>query len=201
MPWVEACCITMIANPAKFRETVSLFLFLTVYSCYSCAVSWNPTRCPRPSSVWCPARRTYRSTAASHRPVPKVRDTNNVVLRATLLKKPCRNAPNADVDNGGAEPKDVGVGIFRPPRRLVRSTVVHIGISRSFFYSVQYSTVAPHYIVDLCFTGAAGWGSQVWWKRLGFISSAIEACPQQCFSRLRFHSSISCRLGFRIAVL
>ncbi len=23
--------------------------------------------------------------------------------------------PNSDVDNGGAEPKDVGVGIFRPP--------------------------------------------------------------------------------------
>jgi hypothetical protein len=30
----------------------------------------------------------------------------------------------------------VGVGIFRPPRRLVRATVVHNGISRSFFYSV-----------------------------------------------------------------
>ncbi len=26
-----------------------------------------------------------------------------------------------------------------PPRRLVRATDVHIGISRSFFYSVQYS--------------------------------------------------------------
>jgi hypothetical protein len=54
----------------------------------------------------------------------------------TLIKKPCRNAPNSDVDNGGVEPKDVGVGIFRPPRGLVRATVVHIGISRSFFYSV-----------------------------------------------------------------
>ncbi len=50
-----------------------------------------------------------------------------------LLKKPCRNAPNSDADNGGAEPNDVGVGIFRPPRRLVRATVVHIRISRSFF--------------------------------------------------------------------
>ncbi len=38
--------------------------------------------------------------------------------------------------NGGAEPKDVGVGIFLPPRRLVRATVVHVGISGSFFYSV-----------------------------------------------------------------
>ncbi len=56
--------------------------------------------------------------------------------RYTLLKKPCRNAPNSDADNGGAEPNDVGVGIFRPPTRLVRATVVHIGISRSFFYSV-----------------------------------------------------------------
>ncbi len=44
-------------------------------------------------------------------------------------KKPCRNAPNSDADNGGAEPKDVEVGIFRPPRRLVRATVVHIGIT------------------------------------------------------------------------
>ncbi len=57
------------------------------------------------------------------------------------IKKPCRNAPNSDVDNGGAEPNDVGVGILRPPRRLVRATVVHIGISRSFFtvYSIQYN--------------------------------------------------------------
>ncbi len=53
------------------------------------------------------------------------------------VKKPCRNPPNSDVDNGGAEPNDVGVGIFRPSRRLVRATVVHVGISRSFFYSVQ----------------------------------------------------------------
>jgi hypothetical protein len=52
------------------------------------------------------------------------------------VKKSCRNAPNSDVDNGGAEPKDVGVGIFLPPRRLVRATVVHVGISGSFFYSV-----------------------------------------------------------------
>ncbi len=55
------------------------------------------------------------------------------------VKKPCRNAPNPDVDNGGAEPNDVGVGIFRPPRRLVRATDVDIGISRSFFYSVAES--------------------------------------------------------------
>ncbi len=34
------------------------------------------------------------------------------------VKKPCRNAPTSDADNGGAEPNDVGVGIFRPPRRL-----------------------------------------------------------------------------------
>ncbi len=52
------------------------------------------------------------------------------------VKKPCRNAPNSDADNGGAEPNDVGVGIFRPPRCLVRANVVHIGISLSFFYSV-----------------------------------------------------------------
>ncbi len=55
---------------------------------------------------------------------------------STLWKKPCPYAPNSDVDNGGAEPNDMGIGIFRPPRRLVRATVVHIGISRSFFYSV-----------------------------------------------------------------
>ncbi len=54
------------------------------------------------------------------------------------VRKTCRNTPNSDVDNGGAEPKDVGVGIFRPPHRLVRATVVHIGISRSFF-TVQCS--------------------------------------------------------------
>jgi hypothetical protein len=48
------------------------------------------------------------------------------------------NAPNSDVDNGGAEPKDVGVGNFRHPRHLVRATDVHIGISRSFFNSVLY---------------------------------------------------------------
>ncbi len=62
----------------------------------------------------------------------------NYVLYVCLftVKKPCRNAPNSDVDNGGAEPNDVRVGIFRPPRRFVRATVVHIGISRSFFYSV-----------------------------------------------------------------
>jgi hypothetical protein len=40
-------------------------------------------------------------------------------------QKQCRNSPNSDVDNGGAEPKNVGVGIFRPPRRLVSATVVH----------------------------------------------------------------------------
>jgi hypothetical protein len=59
-----------------------------------------------------------------------------VMTVTALLKKPCRNAPNSDADNGGAEPSDVGVGIFQPPRRLVRATGVHIGISRSFFYSV-----------------------------------------------------------------
>ncbi len=52
------------------------------------------------------------------------------------VKKPCRNAPNSDVDNGGAEPNDVRLGIFRPPRRLVRATVVYMGISQNFFYSV-----------------------------------------------------------------
>jgi hypothetical protein len=52
-------------------------------------------------------------------------------------KKPCRNAPNSDVDNGGAEPNNVGVGIIRPPCRLVRATVAHIEISRSFFYSAD----------------------------------------------------------------
>jgi hypothetical protein len=57
-------------------------------------------------------------------------------LSSYTVKKPCRNAPNSDVDNGGAEPNNVGVEIFRPPRRLVRATIVHIGISRSFFYSV-----------------------------------------------------------------
>jgi hypothetical protein len=46
---------------------------------------------------------------------------------------PYRNAPNSDVDNGGAEPKEVGVGIFRPPRRLVRATVVHIGFRAAIF--------------------------------------------------------------------
>jgi hypothetical protein len=58
------------------------------------------------------------------------------IVYTYTVKKPCRNVPNSDVDNGGAEPKNVGVGIFRPPRRLVRATVVHIGYSRSFFYSV-----------------------------------------------------------------
>ncbi len=52
---------------------------------------------------------------------------------STLLKKPRRNAPNSDADNCGAEPNDVGAGIFRPLRRLVRATVVHIGILQSFF--------------------------------------------------------------------
>jgi hypothetical protein len=56
-----------------------------------------------------------------------------IPLNPCTVKKPCRNAPNSDVDNGGSEPKGVGVGIFRPQRRLVRTTVVHIGISRSFF--------------------------------------------------------------------
>jgi hypothetical protein len=51
--------------------------------------------------------------------------------------KKCRNAPNSDADNGGAEPNDVGVGIFRSPCRFVRATVVHIDISQSFFYSVE----------------------------------------------------------------
>jgi hypothetical protein len=35
--------------------------------------------------------------------------------------------------------KDVGVGIFRPSRRLVCATVLHIVISRSFFYSAYVS--------------------------------------------------------------
>ncbi len=51
-------------------------------------------------------------------------------------KMPCRTAPNSDVDKGGAEPNDVGVGIFQSQRRWVRATVVHSGMSRSFFYSV-----------------------------------------------------------------
>ncbi len=63
------------------------------------------------------------------------------------VKKPGRNAPNSDVDNGGAEPKDVGVGIYRHPHSLVRATVVHIGISHSFFYSVlAHYTAAPVFL-------------------------------------------------------
>ncbi len=50
-----------------------------------------------------------------------------------ILKKAMSECANSDVDNGGAEPKAAGVGIFRPSRRLDRATVVHIGISRSFF--------------------------------------------------------------------
>jgi hypothetical protein len=57
----------------------------------------------------------------------------NMVGGVLLCLSECRNTPNSDVDNGGVEPKDVGVGIFRPPRRLVRATVIHIGILRSFF--------------------------------------------------------------------
>ncbi len=65
-------------------------------------------------------------------------DTGHTLIYITLhyKKRPCPNPPNSDVDNGGAEPKDVGVGIFRPPHRLVRATDVHIGISRSIFYGV-----------------------------------------------------------------
>ncbi len=65
------------------------------------------------------------------------------------VKKPCRNAPNSDVDNGGAEPNDVGVGIFRHPCRLVHATVVHIEISRSFFYSVGKTS---HILSPLAFS-------------------------------------------------
>jgi hypothetical protein len=52
---------------------------------------------------------------------------------STLYEKPSGNALNSDFANGGTEPKDVGVEIFRPPCRLVRATVVHIGILHSFF--------------------------------------------------------------------
>jgi hypothetical protein len=55
------------------------------------------------------------------------------LLVYTVKKKPCRNAPNSDVDNDGAEANDEGVGIFRSPRRFVRAIVVHNGISRNFF--------------------------------------------------------------------
>jgi hypothetical protein len=55
------------------------------------------------------------------------------------VKKPCRNAPNSDVDNGGAEPKDIG--IFRYPRLLVCATISHIEISRSFF--LQCADLTP----------------------------------------------------------
>jgi hypothetical protein len=58
-------------------------------------------------------------------------------------KKTYRNVPNSDVDNGGAEPKPVGVGIFRFPRRLVCTTVANIGISRSFFYSKAETCPPP----------------------------------------------------------
>jgi hypothetical protein len=63
-------------------------------------------------------------------------DRQQTQIGKYTVKKACRNAPNSDAENGDAEPNDVGVGIFLPPRRLVRTTVVHIGISRSFFYSV-----------------------------------------------------------------
>ncbi len=77
----------------------------------------------------------------------------------TLLKKPCRNAPNSDADNGGAEPNDMGVGIFRSIRRLVRATVVHIEISRSFFYSagVCYEVPDAMLLVSLPFQWAHSW--------------------------------------------
>jgi hypothetical protein len=71
--------------------------------------------------------------------VPRVEIEHTVIFNT--VKKPCRNAPNSDVGTGGAEPKDGRLGIFRPPRRLVRATVVHIGISRSFFYSENPSPV------------------------------------------------------------
>jgi hypothetical protein len=39
------------------------------------------------------------------------------------VKKAMSDALNSDVDNSGAESKDIGVGILRSPRRLVRATV------------------------------------------------------------------------------
>ncbi len=66
--------------------------------------------------------------------VPRVEIGQHTVIFNTV-KKPCRNAPNSDVGTGGAEPKDGGLGIFRPPRRLVRATVVHIGIVVSSWHT------------------------------------------------------------------
>jgi hypothetical protein len=48
-------------------------------------------------------------------------------------KKAMSECAKLDVDIGDAEPKDVGVGIFRPPRCLVCATIVHIRISHNFF--------------------------------------------------------------------
>ncbi len=99
-----------------------------------------------PAQTGCIEGGLAKKTAARNGPTNTKNKTKMRHCTKTLsvytVKKPCRNAPNSDVDNGGAEPKDVGVGIFRPPCRLVSATVVHIGILRSIFYSVS----CPHFL-------------------------------------------------------
>ncbi len=58
----------------------------------------------------------------------------------TVKKKPRRNAPNSGVENGGAEPKDVGVGTFRPPRRAQLSTSEF----RTAFLFSAWSLITAH---------------------------------------------------------
>ncbi len=65
--------------------------------------------------------------------------TSRLGLRRTnylkyTAKKPCWNAPNSDVDISDGEPKDVGVGIFRPPPpRLVCATLSTSEFRAAFF--------------------------------------------------------------------
>jgi hypothetical protein len=69
--------------------------------------------------------------------------------------KPCRNAPNSDVDNGngganqtawvgGAEPRDVGVGIFRPV--WFAPPLSTLEFRADFFYTVSLRVSANMYI-------------------------------------------------------
>jgi hypothetical protein len=53
------------------------------------------------------------------------------------VKKPCRNAPNSDVDNGGAEPNDVGVGISDPHVVSFAPPLSTSEFRAAFFYSAM----------------------------------------------------------------
>ncbi len=114
-----------------FLHKISCYFFKNlcfyVYLDYKIDKNWTFTPWVKTSRIWS----------------PKYLDTDISRHRCLYtVKKPCRNAVNSDVDNGGTEPKDVGVGIFyKTPTSFCSSHRCQHRNFAQLFFTVYYAVV------------------------------------------------------------